>query len=116
MLSLVIGWWVAGRALRPVGAITASAREISATDLSRRIPETGPDDELRTLTSTINGMLDRIEAAFTAQRDLVDDVSHELRNPVAVVQSNVDAVLARDDVTAEERAQAAASSTGRQGG
>ena len=75
VLSLVIGWWVAGRALRPVGAITASAREISATDLSRRIPETGPDDELR--------------------------------NPVAVVQSNVDAVLARDDVTSEERAQAA---------
>ena len=48
VLSLVIGWWVAGRALRPVGAITASAREISATDLSRRIPETGPDDELQT--------------------------------------------------------------------
>ena len=55
-----------GRAgLRPVGAITATAREISATDLSRRIPETGPHDELRTLTETINGMLDRIEAAFT---------------------------------------------------
>lgn len=108
VLSLVIGWWVAGRVLRPVGAITASAREISATDLSRRIPETGPEDELRTLTATINGMLARIEAAFTAQRELVDDVSHELRNPVAVVQSNVDAVLARDDVTAQERAQAAA--------
>lgn len=108
VLSLVIGWWVAGRVLRPVGAITATAREISATDLSRRIPETGPEDELRTLTATINGMLARIEAAFTAQRELVDDVSHELRNPVAVVQSNVDAVLARDDVTAQERAQAAA--------
>ncbi|HET6969159.1 MAG TPA: HAMP domain-containing sensor histidine kinase [Ornithinibacter sp.] len=108
VMSLVIGWWVAGRVLRPVGAITASAREISATDLSRRIPETGPEDELRTLTATINGMLERIEVAFTAQRELVDDVSHELRNPVAVVQSNVDAVLARDDVTAQERAQAAA--------
>jgi signal transduction histidine kinase len=108
VLSLGIGWWVAGRVLRPVGAITASAREISATDLSRRIPETGPQDELRTLTATINGMLARIEASFTTQRELVDDVSHELRNPVAVVQSNVDAVLARDDVTREERAEAAA--------
>jgi len=107
-LSLVIGWWVAGRVLRPVGAITASAREISATDLSRRIPETGPEDELRTLTATLNSMLARIEAAFTAQRQLVDDVSHELRNPVAVVQANVDAVLARDDVTPHERATAAA--------
>ncbi len=108
VLSLVIGWWVAGRALRPVGRITATAREISGTDLSRRIAAVGPQDELRTLADTIDGMLDRLEAAFTAQRDLVDDVSHELRNPVAVVQANLDAVLSRDDVTAEERAQAAA--------
>jgi signal transduction histidine kinase len=108
VLSLFIGWWVAGRALRPVGAITATAREISATDLSRRIPNEGPRDEMGTLTETINGMLARIEQAFTQQRELVDDVSHELRNPVAVIQSNVDAVLSRDDVSPQERARASA--------
>ena len=108
VLSLFIGWWVAGRAIRPVSAITATAREISATDLSRRIPDRGPRDEMGTLTETINGMLARIEQAFTQQRDLVDDVSHELRNPVAVIQSNVDAVLSRDDVSPQERAQASA--------
>jgi signal transduction histidine kinase len=107
VLSLAIGWWVAGRVLRPVGQITATAREISATDLSRRIGATGPDDELRTLADTIDEMLGRIEAAFTAQRNLVDDVSHELRNPVAVVQANLDAVLSRGDVRPEERVQAA---------
>jgi signal transduction histidine kinase len=107
VLSLVIGWWVAGRALRPVGRITATAREISATDLSRRIGATGPADELRTLADTIDDMLARIESAFTAQRNLVDDVSHELRNPIAVVQANVDAVLSREDVGADERAKAA---------
>ena len=56
-LSLAIGWWVAGRALRPVEKITTTAREITATDLSRRIDASGPPDELRTLTDTINGML-----------------------------------------------------------
>ncbi|PRY54108.1 signal transduction histidine kinase [Knoellia remsis] len=119
VLSLLIGWWVAGRALRPVGAITATAREITGSDLSRRIAATGPQDELRTLADTLDGMLDRLEAAFTAQRDLVDDVSHELRNPVAVVQANLDAVLSRDDVTPAERAQAAAvvqRATNRMGG
>lgn len=107
LVSLVIGWWVAGRVLRPVGRITASAREISATDLSRRIGATGPHDELRTLADTVDQMLGRIESAFTTQRRLVDDVSHELRNPIAVVQANVDAVLSRDDVAPAERAQSA---------
>lgn len=108
LLSLVVGWWVAGRALRPVSAITATAREINATDLTRRMPVAGPADELRTLSETINGMLDRIANAVAQQRDLVDEVSHELRNPVASVRANVDAVLARDDVTPQQRAESAA--------
>lgn len=107
-LSLAIGWWVAGRALRPVGQITATTREITATDLSRRIAATGPRDELRTLADTIDDMLTRLEGAFQAQRTLVEDVSHELRNPVAVIQANVEAVLGSEQSTPTERRDAAA--------
>ena len=98
-LSLAIGWWVAGRALRPVEQITSTAREITATDLSRRIGATGPRDELRTLADTIDDMLGRLDGAFQAQRTLVEDVSHELRNPVAVIQANVEAVLGSEEST-----------------
>ncbi|RZS89676.1 signal transduction histidine kinase [Motilibacter rhizosphaerae] len=106
--SLVIGWWLSGRLLAPVARITAEARVITATDLSRRIRLDGPDDELKRLSDTIDAMLDRLDEAFTAQRQMMDDASHELRNPLAIIRANVDAVLARPDVSAEDRARAAA--------
>nr|WP_202886658.1 HAMP domain-containing sensor histidine kinase [Kribbella sandramycini] len=108
VVSLGTGWWLSGRALRPVRQITATAQEISATDLSRRIALDGPRDELRNLGDTVDDMLERLESAFVAQRQLVDDASHELRNPLAVIQANVDAVLAHDDTPSEDRAQATA--------
>ena len=108
LISLVVGWFVAGRLLRPVGEITRTANRLSASDLSQRINATGPKDELRTLADTIDGMLDRLDEAFRTERALVEDVSHELRNPVAVVQANVEAVLADDRATPEERANALA--------
>ncbi|TDD18816.1 HAMP domain-containing histidine kinase, partial [Kribbella turkmenica] len=108
LVSLGTGWWLSGRALRPVRRITATAQEISATDLSRRIALDGPQDELRNLADTVDDMLGRLESAFVAQRQLVDDASHELRNPLAVIQANVDAVLAHDDTPPDDRAQATA--------
>ena len=108
LVSALVGWFVAGRLLRPIGEITATTNRIRANDLSQRINASGPLDELRTLADTIDGMLDRLDTAFRAERALVEDVSHELRNPVAVVQANVEAVLASTDATASERAHALA--------
>jgi signal transduction histidine kinase len=104
--SFGVGWWLAGRVLRPVQRVTAAAREISATDLSRRIALDGPRDELRDLADTVDDMLARLDRAFAAQRQMIDDASHELRNPLAIIQINLDAVLSRDDVDAAERRRA----------
>jgi signal transduction histidine kinase len=102
LASLGVGWFVAGRVLRPIGWITGVAREIQATDLTRRIGLGGPKDELRDLADTFDGMLDRLEAAFEAQRRLIQDASHELRNPLAVMRTNIDVVLSDPDATAED--------------
>ncbi|OLT16128.1 two-component sensor histidine kinase [Pseudonocardia sp. CNS-139] len=106
--SFGVGWWLAGRVLRPIQQVTATAREIGATDLSRRIALTGPRDELRDLADTVDDMLARLDRAFAAQRQMIDDASHELRNPLAIIQINLDAVLSRDDVDAAERRRASA--------
>lgn len=94
LAALVVGWLVAGRVLRPIGRITNVAREIQATDLSRRIRLRGPDDELRQLADTFDDMLDRIDAAFDSQRRFIHEASHELRNPLAVMRANLDVALA----------------------
>ncbi|HEY4725071.1 MAG TPA: HAMP domain-containing sensor histidine kinase, partial [Actinomycetota bacterium] len=92
--SLGVGWVVAGRVLRPIGRITSVARDIQATDLSRRIELPGPDDELKQLSDTFDAMLARLDAAFAAQRQFVADASHELCNPLAIIRTNVDVALA----------------------
>lgn len=107
--SLGIGWVLSGRALRPVGAIARTAREIQATDLSRRIQLNGPRDELRDLADTIDSMLDRLDHAFRAQRQLIDDASHELRSPLAIIRAHLDASLTTAESTDDERTQAVAS-------
>ena len=94
--SMLVGWSLAGHVLKPVGRITAVARRISATDLSQRIALDGPPDELRRLADTFDDMLDRLDRSF------VEDASHELRNPLAVIRSNLDTTLADPDATVED--------------
>jgi signal transduction histidine kinase len=83
MLSVALGWLVAGRLLRPLRSMITSVREISATNLHRRLTLTGPADELRELGDTFDSLLDRLESAFQAQRQFVANASHELRTPLA---------------------------------
>lgn len=108
VVSFAVGWWLAGRVLRPIRRVTSAAQEISATDLSRRIALDGPQDELHALADTVDAMLSRLDGAFTAQRRLIDDASHELRSPLAVIRTTLDAVLSRDDVDPDERRRASA--------
>jgi signal transduction histidine kinase len=100
--SLFVGWFVAGLVLRPVGRITTVAKEIEATDLSRRIELDGPDDELKELADTFDGMLGRIDDAFESQREFIHEASHELRNPLAVIRTNVDVALDDPDATTDD--------------
>ena len=105
--SLVVGWVVAGRVLAPIGRITAVAREIQATDLSRRIALSGPADELRELADTFDSMLARLDEAFEGQRRFIHEASHELRNPLAVIRTNLDVTLADPDASADDLRAAA---------
>jgi signal transduction histidine kinase len=97
LVSLVVGWILADRALRPIGRITRVAQDISDTDLSRRINLSGPPDELKDLADTFDDMLVRLEGAFENQRQFIHEASHELRNPIAVIRTNVDVALSDTD-------------------
>jgi signal transduction histidine kinase len=101
-VSLAVGWLVSGRMLRPIGQITATVRRIQASDLSQRINLGGPDDELRRLADTFDDMLGRVDDAFESQRQFIHEASHELRNPLAVIRTNLEVTLSDPDATAED--------------
>jgi signal transduction histidine kinase len=88
--------------LRPVEEITTVAREIQASDLSRRIALSGPDDEIRRLGDTFDEMLERLDAAFSSQRQFLADTSHDLRTPLTVIRSNVELVADDPEATLAE--------------
>jgi signal transduction histidine kinase len=100
-LSMGLGWLVAGRVLRPLRTITGAAREISATDLHRRLALAGPDDEFKELGDTFDGLLGRLEASFRAQRQFVANASHELRTPLARLKTLVQVALADPNASVE---------------
>jgi signal transduction histidine kinase len=101
VLSIWLGWLVAGRALQPLRTITNAAREISARNLNRRLALKGPDDELRQLGNTFDGLLERLETAFDAQRQFVANASHELRTPLTYERTLLEVALADPNASAE---------------
>jgi signal transduction histidine kinase len=92
--SMLLGWVVAGRVLRPLRTITTTTREISETNLNRRLAIGGPRDELRELAETIDRLLERLETAFEAQRRFVTNASHELSTPLATMRATLDVAIA----------------------
>ena len=95
VVSVAIGWFAAGRVLRPLRTITAATRRISADSLHERLAMTGPGDELKDLSDTIDGLLERLDGAFTAQRRFVANASHELRTPLTTARALVDVAAAK---------------------
>lgn len=93
VISVGLGWLVAGRMLRPLRMVTTAARRISASNLHERLAMTGPDDELKELSDTFDGLLGRLERAFDAQRQFVANASHELRTPLARQRAVVEVAL-----------------------
>ena len=89
LLVTAVAAWVSGRLLSPLRTLRETADDISATDLSRRLPVTGNDD-LTALTRTFNGVLDRLEAAFVGQRQFLDDAGHELKTPLTVLRGHLE--------------------------
>lgn len=89
-LVAIVVWWVVGRALRPVSSIRAEVDRITADRLHRRVPVPSSGDEIAALAGTMNRMLDRLDAAATAQRRFISDASHELRSPLATIRQHAE--------------------------
>jgi len=102
LVSVGLGWLVAGRMLRPLQQVTGAARQLSQANLHQRLALEGPQDELKELADTFDGMLARLEAAFDSQRRFVANASHELRTPLAIQRTLVDVALADPDATPDD--------------
>ena len=100
--AALVSWVLVRRVLRPLHEVTAAARRLSAESLDARIGLTGPRDEVAELAATFDAMLDRLQAAFDAQRRFVANASHELRTPLAVLRTEVDVTLADPEADVAE--------------
>jgi signal transduction histidine kinase len=100
-VAALAAWWLAGRLLRPLRAMTTAAQEISATNLNRRLSLDGPDDELTELGRTLDDLFGRLQASFESQRQFVANASHELRTPLAGQRTLLQVGLADPDADAQ---------------
>ncbi|GAA0800508.1 sensor histidine kinase [Spirilliplanes yamanashiensis] len=97
LVGIWLGWLAAGRTLRPIQQITATARRVADRSLHERIALTGPRDELKQLADTFDDMLERLDASFDSQRRFVANASHELRTPLAINRTLLEVALSRPD-------------------
>jgi len=102
VLATALGWLVAGRILRPLRTMTTTTRRITEHNLHERLALPGPSDEVKDLADTIDALLQRLEAAFDAQRRFVANASHELRTPVTLNRALLDVTLADPDATVDD--------------
>jgi signal transduction histidine kinase len=102
VVGIVGAYIVAGRALRPLHQVTATAQRLGEETLDQRIGYTGPDDEVAELAATFDAMLDRIAASFASQKRFVANASHELRTPLAVMRTEIDVTMADPEADVDE--------------
>jgi signal transduction histidine kinase len=102
IVSILLGWLLAGRALRPLRTMTSRAREITAESLHERLAVDAREDELGDLATTFDGVLSRLERAFDAQKRFVANASHELRTPVTLERALLEVALADPDADAPD--------------
>ncbi|MFJ8863749.1 sensor histidine kinase [Streptomyces sp. NPDC102451] len=95
VVSVGLGWFIAGRVLRPLRVMTAATRRITADSLHERLAIGGPGDEVKDLADTIDDLLGRLEGSFDAQRLFVANASHELRTPLTTMRASLDVALAK---------------------
>jgi signal transduction histidine kinase len=103
VLAVVLGWVLAGRALRPLHQVTETATRVADRSLHERIALTGPDDEVKELADTIDEMLERLDRSFDAQRRFVANASHELRTPLAVNRTLLEVAVSDPDASDDLR-------------
>ena len=101
LLAPACGYWLAGRATRPLAQIISTMDELHPSNLGERLPILGTGDELDQLSQTFNGLLDRIGIYLQDKRDFLANAAHELRTPVAAIRSSVEVTLAGDRTVAE---------------
>lgn len=108
LLSLVSGYWMSGRVLRPIQVVTNTVREIDSRKLALRLPLRGTEDELEDLSITLNDMLNRIQDAFHRVIQFTADASHELRTPLALARGNLEIMLSQPTLPGEAQSRSKA--------